>query len=240
MAKKKRRTTSERALAQQIQDMQLMQKIEKLMIRGVNTKYEIAAMYNVNVQQVDRLMKQVYELWKLQRQQDPELAEQKDLRCRQYEMLYRESLDSFERSKIRQVGTETKPKECETCDGLGKLEDLPNQFRKCQMCDGSGVVEEEEPVYVQVPGDPAFLRLAKDVLNEMTKFEGTAPVAASARSMLITAQQVGGQVQTRVEELYTEAPVETLLRAKSVLDDLNRANEQRQAAEKSKVSIIAK
>ena len=106
------------------------------------------------------------------------------------------------------------------------------------MCGGVGIVEEDVPNYIYVEGDSSFLRLAKDTLAELTKLEGLGPATTSTRSIISTSRTIGGVIEQQVEEIYTEATPDTLVRALCVMSELKENHEKKKQALKGQVRVI--
>jgi hypothetical protein len=212
-----------------VEGLRRQRRVEEMLLAGVSNRYEMAAALGCKEFQIAEAVKQVYKAWK---EQDSDPEGTRSLRMRMYENLYREALNSFRMSTQKQIGEQEVVEDCEYCDGMGKVEERPNEFHDCAMC-RDGKVTNKEPVMMRVPGDVGFLRLAKDILNEITKYEGSGTMQVSARSMLMSAQQIGGKdpaLQARVDEMVIEAPAETLLRAMTVIDELQRAEQDKARA----------
>ena len=185
-------------------------RIEEMLLAGVTNHWHIAAAFGMERKAVTRAVAKIYKNWSTQ---NPELEELRFLRQKQFENVYRLALKGYETSTYRMVGMKIEKKDCEYCYGLGLIEDNPKQYSECAMCGGVGTTEEEVPNMIQVQGDPSFLRLAKDTLAELTKLEGLGPATTSTRSIISTSRMIGGVIEQQVEEIYTEAPPDTLVRA---------------------------
>lgn len=210
-------------------------RIEAMLLSGVTNHYEIAAAFGMGRQAVTKVVAKIYKGW---RDADPELEELRRLRQRQFENVYRLALKGYENSTRRCIGTKKVPRECEFCDGVGLIEDKPKQFVECKVCGQSGVIEEEVPEYIQVQGDPSFLRIAKDTLAELTKLEGLGPATTSSRSIITTSRMIGGVIEQQVEEIYSEAPPDTLIRALCVMSELRENHDKKKQEAKGQVRVI--
>ena len=75
-------------------------------------------------------------------------------------------------------------------------------------------------------GDPTLLSVAKSCIAEAAKLQGCYPETVKfGRSTLVEqASLVGGEVKRSVEELYFEAPVDLIIKAKATLDQLRLAS----------------
>ena len=59
----------------------------------------------------------------------------------------------------------------------------------------------------------------------------------TAKRLLKESKMVGGELQERIEEVYFEAPIELILKAKATIDELKRKSTEALDAEVKKVSI---
>ncbi len=125
---------------------------------------------------------------------------------------------------------------CEDCEGTGEWEYLPEKMRRCDPCNGSGIIREGKRckdcqgkgrtsiITTRVKGqagDPSFLKVAASTFDTAAKLQGLYPQTARIGTTIITdADAAGGEVRTRIKEIYYEAPEENLIEAKAVLDRL--------------------
>lgn len=210
-------------------------RIEAMLLAGVTNHYELAAAFGMSRQAITKVVAKIYKGWATN---DPELEEKRQLRQRQFENIYRLAAKGYEESTRRCIGMKKVPRECEFCDGVGLIEDKPKEFVECKVCGGSGVLEEEQPEYIKVQGDPTFLRIAKDTLAELTKLEGLGPATTSSRTIISTARMVGGVIEQQVEEIYSEAPPDTLIRALCVMSELRENHDKKKQQLKGQVRVI--
>ena len=210
-------------------------RIEEMILAGVTNHYQLANAFGMERMAVTKVVSRIYKAWA---NSNPELEELRSLRQKQFENVYRLALKGYEASTLRMIGMKKEASECEYCYGLGLIEGLPKEYTECAMCGGSGTIEEEVPHYVTVMGDPAFLRIAKDTLAELTKLEGLGPATSSTRSIIATSRMIGGVIEQQVEEIYTEAPPDTLVRALCVMSELRESHDRKKEALKGRVRIV--
>lgn len=210
-------------------------RIEEMLLAGVTNHWHIAAAFGIERKAVTKAVAKIYKNWAAN---NPELEELRFLRQKQFENVYRLALKGYEASTRRMVGMEKVSQECEYCYGLGLIEGQPKEYTECAMCGGTGNVEEEVPKYVEVQGDSTFLRLAKDTLAELTKLEGLGPATTSTRSIITRSRMIGGVIEQQVEEIYSEAPPDTLVRALCVMSELQESHDRKKSALKGSVRVI--
>lgn len=212
-------------------------RIEEMVVSGVTNHYELAAAFGMERRAVTKVIAKIYESW---RESSPTADEKRELRQRQFENIYRLALQGYVKSALRVVGTKKVEEECTFCFGLGQIEEAPRKFHECAVCGGSGVNEREVPAYEERTGDPAFLRLAKDALGELSKFEGSAPSPAtiSNQTFIQNAKILGGPIQAQMEEIYAELPEDTLVRALNLISDLRSSENKKHEETKASVRVI--
>ena len=215
--------------------MERDQRIEEMILAGVTNHYQLAAAFGMERKAVTRVVAKIYKEWA---NSCPELEELRYLRQKQFENVYRLALKGYESSTRRCIRMKKESAECEYCYGLGLIEGDPKEYQECAMCGGTGVVEEDVPEYANVQGDAAFLRIAKDTLAELTKLEGLGPATTSTRSIISTSRLIGGVIEQQVEEIYMEAPPDTLVRALCVMSELRENHDKKKEALKGRVRVI--
>jgi len=211
----------------------VLTKVERLLLSGVTNLAEIGAAFNRSVQTASLWVKEIRERWEKEREQD--LERRMDLRVRQIENLAILALDSYERSKEDSREYTTVTKVCEFCKGDGVVEVSGKEFGEkkkqvCSHCSGEGKSIIETMKIAGKPGDGRFLSIAKECFVELTKLEGLHPQQATIRKLVAKSQEVGGEMQTEVEEIYLSAPVDTIIRAKAMLSELKELQSKGQAS----------
>ena len=183
-----------------------LSRLEKHLLRGMSNQHELAAAFGVTQQCVCEWIKIIYLRWKDAGPHTPEEA--RTLRVKQLDSLAVMAINEFERSSIPK-------KVCSACLGEGETEDKPGEVLKCKNCGGSGVLARGKV------GDAIFLGVAKTCIEAAAKLEGIYPETLRiSKTILEEGRMVGGEFQRRVEEIYFEAPVDTIIKAKAVLDQL--------------------
>lgn len=131
---------------------------------------------------------------------------------------------------------------CPTCEGVGLTEDMPGEIRRCVACRGTG----EQPDLPKCgecggrgrlvitttktrgqAGDSSFLSVARMSIESAAKLEGFCPRRQGPGGGMTLHQTireetrgVGGELETRVQELYVDAPSDLLIQCKVALEKL--------------------
>ena len=203
----------------QVAELERQSRVEKMMLRGVTSPLSIAVAFGVHAITAKKMMVAVRDMW-----QETNASECEHLRVKrekQLEHIYFTALQSFERSTIGPAKKETIT--CKACAGEGTEEDMPEVYIECKPCAGRGTIDIESQLNSVTPGDPAFLKIAKDTVIELMKMDGMYKgdtAKAGARSMQMTSRQVDGELRVRIDEFYAEADPEVIMRAMRLLDDI--------------------
>lgn len=209
---------AKRSLQKEVELEGRLRRIEQLMLRGVTNQQELAAAFGVPQSRISTHMKEIRRRW---READEEAtADERVLRQRQFENLLQMALNSFERSKKDAEEVVTHEEVCGACDGK-KFTSEFGEKKECKNCEGRGkVLREVTRVKGQV-GDVAFLKLAKELVAELARLKGIYPENASIRNLVAATRNVDGELQTQVQEMIIEGPVDTIIRAKAMLAELD-------------------
>jgi hypothetical protein len=196
-----------------------LRKLELMVLRGVTNTRDMSIAFGITKAQVGNDLQEIRKGWRDDRINV--MGDVRDVREKQIEHIYFLSLQAFERSRIGREVTDRQKKVCTWCGGEGREEHTPDHWIECTNCDGEGQVEFESKRNADLPGDAIYLKTAKDMIVELLKLDGLYPMTGTARKTTVTSRQIGGEIQTAVEELYIDADPEVLMRAMRVMDDLN-------------------
>jgi len=114
--------------------------------------------------------------------------------------------------------------DCEECGGTG------HEVAKCRLCAGEGKIKVETTKVKGQAGDPAFLRVAKDCFAEMARLSDLYPRNATVKKLTMSSKEVGGQIEKTIEGLYLDAPMETIIRARAVVDEIEEKMREGEAS----------
>lgn len=193
-------------------------RLEEMILRGVTNKMTLAAAFGVSHPTVAKWMSIIEERWKKERRTDIEID--REHRIRQMDTLGSMAIHSFEKSKRDSAAAVVAKMVCEVCSG--DCEMLVNgQMQKCEECNGVGIIVVRE-IHVTGYGDVAYLRVAKECFSEAAKLQGLAPLGAVAmrRTVVASANAVGGVIRTEIEEMFLEADPDTIIQARAAMGRL--------------------
>ena len=202
-----------------------LKRIEMMILRGVTNTNEISSAFGIGRTETERLIKVILERWKSEDRSD--LNEKRIQRTKQLELILNKAIISFEKSQQDEQEISKEIKTCGDCsDGIRRKKD--GEEEQCKTCKGVGKIVVERIKIKGQSGDPAFLNIAKEVVKELAKMEGLVqPDPKISSSLLIQSRTIGGEVEQEVRQLYIEAPAETLLRAKLLLEEIDLQNEKK-------------
>lgn len=231
--------THPQTMAIRTKKAQRLRRVEAMLLRGVTSHSEIAAAFGVHRVTVAGWVKKIFEKWR--NEKPAEIEQLKSLRRAQFEGLYFQAMSSFTKSQQEQVEVGIESIRCYSCGGHKQVEEMPGEWEDCKVCKGEGVLVNKILKRVKTtPGDSVYLRVAKEVLSELSKLDGiVAPDKTTLVStrLLQTAHEAGGAIETKVEQLYLEAPEDTIIKALCVIEELNLVQQKRDERKKS-LSII--
>jgi len=151
-------------------------KIEKLMLRGHSNPAELAAKFNVRIDTIWRDMANAEVSWL--RQTGKKRKKRRSKRILQMDAMGATAMTSFDLSKEDELEVTTREIICGVCDGVRSVSrGLPTSAEfedevTCPACLGKGTQIERITKIKKTPGDPRFLRVAKDCFSEAAKLEG--------------------------------------------------------------------
>jgi hypothetical protein len=228
------------ARQRQIYYEEQIRKAESLILKGVTSPLEIGIALGRERKDVEKICRTIYERWKADPNQD--IQDKKFLRSKQLENVLQKAHAAFDRSCRDTEEFSTEERICSNCNGRKQFKDdkTADGFVDCKTCNGVGRVIIEKVKVTKKVGDPAFLALAKEVIKELAKIDGiVTDTKVTVKNTLVTqALAVGGEVEQSVRELYLEAPTETLLKAKLLLEELDLAEKKKIQTVKSQPGVI--
>lgn len=206
--------------AHRMQKEKLLVRLEKHILRGITNQSELSAAFGVSKSHVCEYIEEVYERWRNQAPKD--LDTQRLIRVKQLDSIAVMALNEFDRSRRDGEDISITSRMCVTCGGEGQDEVHPGELVKCHDCNGVGRIVVETVRVRGRQGDPSFLTVAKSCIEAASRLQGLYPetVKIGRSSLIEEARLVGGIVQRSVQELYYEAPIDLIIRAKATLDQL--------------------
>lgn len=225
---------------QQVYYEEKIRKVEKLICNGITSAREIGIALGLIPKDVAKICAIVYQRWR----DDPnqEVQDRRQLRTKQLEVVLQKAHSAFERSCKDVEEFTTKQSVCRACNGRRQFKDdtTASGYSDCKSCNGVGMIVTEEVTIRKKVGDPAFLHLAKEVVKELAKIDGivTEKKVTVNNTLVHQSMNLGGEVEQSVRELYTEAPIETLMKAKLLLEELDLAEQKKLTTVKSQPSVV--
>jgi hypothetical protein len=217
-----------------------IRKAERLICSGITSHREIAIALGKPCHEVDKICKTIYQRWRDDPNQD--VQDRRQLRCKQLEVVLQKAHSAFERSCKDVEEFSTKQSVCRACNGRKQFKDdtTASGYSDCKSCNGVGMIITEEVTIRKKVGDPAFLHLAKEVVKELAKIDGiiTEKKVTVNNTLVHQSMTLGGEVEQSVRELYSEAPIETLMKAKLLLEELDLAEQKKLAPVKSQPGVV--
>jgi len=202
--------------------IEFLNRLEAKLLRGVTNQNQLSAAFQVKQPHISTAIKDIRARWRERTEES--LEDMRMNRIHQIENIALLALNSYEASRDIKTEHTVVEKVCSVCDGLGTDEDKPGEVEKCRRCDGSGVEVQSTMKKTGQAGDASHLRLAKECFVEAAKIEGSIPLSSGAGKLTMLRTGVGvednGELKRSVEGYHLEAPVDQLMAAMSVLDDL--------------------
>ena len=205
-----------------ISDTKRLVRLEQLILRGVTNQYELAAAFGVGIHEIFAMMKHIREQWLANDVED--VKQQVLKREKQLEALAQKALTAYDRSKQDVEEFTVVERVCTRCKGDGQTEEKPDYWVDCTECQGKGRITTETTKVKGQPGDPSFLKVAKECFVECARLKGLYPTTNTMqmKRLVSESREVGGEIQTRVEEMYLEASDDKIIKALQALDVLQR------------------
>jgi hypothetical protein len=180
----------------QVVDQLVLQRIEKMLLRGITSVEDMAAALSVNSGRIRKAIKIIHVRW--QETESDDATVERRLRVRQLDGVVQMAINAFEKSTVEMKEVIVSKRRCYQCKGQGTY--LPrNGVKKlvCSNCGGEGHTEDRIEKTRGLAGDPAFLNIAKSAISEAAKLQGLYPDSQNgrvSRTLVKEVQQVGGEV----------------------------------------------
>jgi len=217
-----------------------IRKAERLICNGITSPREIGIALGIELRFVHAISKNIYERWRADPNQ--EIEDKRNLRSKQLEVVLQKAHQAFECSRKDVEEFSTEESVCRACNGRKQFKDETSAsgFSDCKSCNGVGRIITEKVTVKKKVGDPAFLALAKEVVKELAKIDGIVQdkKVTVNNTMITQSMQLGGEVEQSVRELYVEAPIETLMKAKLLLEELDLAEKKKLTGVKSQPGVV--
>lgn len=200
----------------------ILQRLEKMLLRGVSNQTEMAAAFGVSQVMVCGYIKELYQRWRDERPEDIELA--RITRVKQLDGITLMALNEFERSKKASEDFTITSKMCTACKGDGDTIDSMGETVKCRECGGSGEIKTQVVRVVEKTGDPAYLAIAKATIETAAKIEGVLANQSMGKmsTILRETRAVGGEIHEKAKEITLEAPTDVIVKAMAMMDQIKQ------------------
>jgi hypothetical protein len=211
-------------------------RIEDMLLRGIKNQAVIARAFGVSECQISKDVTKIRERWG---QRDPDKKEmQKQERLVQLEDILRQALNAFDRSRRDIEDYKVIVTPCEGCGATGNYTNKDGMSEPCRRCGGKGKHVQETTTVKESPGDPSFLKLAKECVMDAARLQGV--VTDGKVGMLRTVAEtegIGGTTRESVELFYADVPADDIIGAMVALDKLR--NRQKKKLENSPIITTA-
>lgn len=196
-----------------------LSRLEHRLLRGVTSAVELSAAFNKPLNAMHKDIAKVRERWLKNSPKEAEHA--KVTRIRQLEHVAILALDSYQRSRQDVEEITSVKKRCMACGGTGKIDRKPAP-EDCGDCGGTGMTTVETRRVKGQAGDAGFLKVARECFVEAGKIEGVNNTASLTMKNLakIAGELPDGPMKIDAMELTLEAPIDVLIRAKVLLEEL--------------------
>lgn len=198
-------------LAQQRRDMAAL---EKRLLRGVCNEADLAYIFHVTEEVIHERIQIIKRNWRhnLGKSSKGERAR----RIRQLDLIIETAWASFERSRQDEEEVSTTSRNCPDCNGSGEDENT-----QCPTCEGTGKQTVETRKIRGQAGDPAFLRVVKEAVVEITKLQGLYPRQQGSKLQAVIGKlNDDGTMRAMISTVYADAPADQIIRALAVLDEI--------------------
>lgn len=203
-----------------------LDRIEQMMLRGIKNQAAMARAFGISECMLSKDVALIRKRWG---NRDPDERElQRREHIVQIEDILRLSLNAFDRSRkdIEEFSISIRP--CDNCNGAGRVTNRATGVEEmCRLCGGKGKSVTEVTKVKETPGDPSFLKLAKECVVEVARMQGVYPDGKiGVLSRITETEGIGGNIREKTEELYLTAPTDTLIEAMAAIDRLKRSNKK--------------
>ena len=148
---------------------------------------------------------------------------------RQFGHIHRIAIEAWEKSCEDEIETTVFSQNCSVCNGTGEIGTDSEIAQVCSDCQGTGKIETHKTKIRKRTGDSSYLKIAVDCIRESGKLEGSYKDGKGSKMtvkrLLAESKKVGGEIQTRVEEIYAEVPTDLILKAKQTIEELQKSAE---------------
>lgn len=202
----------------------MQQLIERRMLCGVRSSTELAEAFGVSERDMKHHMTMVKRAW---RENPPlngkEYEEIRGMRIRQLEQIMTMAHEEYVRScNVKEEVTIVR-RLCPDCNGTQVDEIRPGEVVPCATCLGEGDVVQETRKFTGQTGNAAYLRVMRDCVESMGRFDGSITPATNTRIGLIkSSKQVGGEIEERTYAVFDQAEPDQVLRLLTVADEIKR------------------
>lgn len=216
------------------------QRIEQMLLRGIKNQADIARAFGVSECIISQDVAEVRRRWG---ERDPdERDKQRQERLVQLEGILQQAMNAWDRSRKDIEDFKIQVTACEGCGGTGTYANKVSGINEpCRRCGGKGKQVIETTTVKESPGDPAFLKIAKECIMDAARLQG---VVAEGKVGVLRAvaesEGVGGKMRESIELLYADCPPDDLIGAMVALDKLkSRRNQQQNIPENSPILTSA-
>lgn len=199
---------------------QRRRRVCEMLLSGCYSVQQMSAAFRVTQQMIVKDIKIVRRDWI---QQNRTFARnQVLLRVRQLEHLYSLALNDFKRSQKPKKEISITTKLCDNPDctyGIIRYEDGNEE---CSRCQGEGVIRVRSVRKVEQTGNPAYLNVARDCIQECARLEGILKGGATAFSIKNrnTDSLPDGAVKDQVIGLLMTAPTDLIIEGLTQIDSV--------------------
>jgi len=197
----------------------MMIRIEELITSGFTNQTSIANALNISQSSVHRFIKEIEQ--NLADRNKKTVSAKRAVRISQLEHILKLALESYTKSLKDDIETTTSSSGCVKCMTNGEI-DIDGEIVVCPDCFGNGEIRSKTVKRKHKSGDSSMLRVAADCIKECARIQGVYIDNSKARATLkqLTMEKKNGEIKDKVEELYIDAPVDLLINAKRVIEEL--------------------
>ncbi len=207
---------------------EMLNRVEELIVSGFTNQTAMAKSMNVSQPTISRMIKKI-ELRLAERHRRSTKAK-RATRISQLEHILNLAVESYKKSLKDDVETTTHTQGCMACGTLGKI-DKDGEMITCPSCFGKGVLENKTVKRKIKSGDSSMLRVATDCIKECARIQGVYIDAGKSkgtlRQLTLNQKKISDtEIESKIEELYIDAPVDLLINAKRLITELQETKEK--------------